>query len=284
MGRRVLRRGDHWWFDVSRGVYANFPFHVPIVPDRHEITGLLAGRGLVARYCCPVEHGRRSFMYVCEDRDYCVDQLSNNTRSKVRRGLRRNDVRRIRPRELGQLGGIDLSRDTIARQGRRAPAGHDDYWNRYFQAADESDGFEAWGAFAGSRLAAFLLSCNIDGCVNIFILRSHRDTLRDYPNNALIHEFLLDALSRPEIQLVSYGWESIQSTLVSLDSFKVAMNFKRREIGQRVELNCWIRPLAGSRLIQAVGQFAERRIQTERLGKLAGMVRWYSEQTKRTNA
>jgi hypothetical protein len=145
-------------------------------------------------------------------------------------------VRRIAFGELEGLGGLELSRSTLARQHRKIPGDHDEYWRRHYAAADEVDSAECWGAFANGRLVSFLTSVTIDSTVYLLVLKSATEHLSEYPNNAIVFECTQDALRRPGVTEVSWGLESLLPSLGSLERFKQGMGFHNRAIDQRIEV------------------------------------------------
>ena len=128
--------------------------------------------------------GKLSYQIVCDTRDYGIEGLSANTRSKVRRGLRRCDVRPVPFSEICEQG-RQADRDTLSRQGRVAGL-TGTRWRRYWQSAARTVGMEGWGAYVGKELAAFLVTVRLDDCVEFLLARSRSDRLDAYPNNALI--------------------------------------------------------------------------------------------------
>ena len=86
-------------------------------------------------------------------------------------------------------------RDTLARQGRalRLPG---PAWQRFWDAAAATPGMEGWAVYAGSQMAAFLVSVQFDDTVEFMLARSRSDCLDAYPNNALIFEVARE-LSQP---------------------------------------------------------------------------------------
>ena len=284
MGHKVVRTKSSWWFQSAGGIYAQFPWHETISPDAAEINSLLGMSGTAVRYSCPLDDGRPSHFYVQDDPDYAIEKLSSNTRSKVRRGLKRCEVRQVSFDELQKHDAAELSRETMQRQNRTIGSDHDARWQRHFEAAAETESMEAWAAFNDGKLASWLIACRFDNCINISILRSRRSLLSNYPNNALLFEYLQQSIQRDNVAMVSFGWESIRPELDSLDDFKLSMGFQKRSMGQRIELNRFVRPLLRGRILQSLEGVAIRRSNRERFALIAGMLKWYREQPTNTSA
>lgn len=277
-GHRVVQTDSACWSDVSSGMYMNFPIHRPIQPASSEIRKVLGIGGIAVRYTCPLEIGRESYELVCSDKNYGLASLPQKGRNRTRRGLEACTVRRIAWDELESAGALQLSRDTRLRQGRAIPANHDHVLRKYWSVARKLDSMEAWGAFVGSELAAFLTSSRIEDWIYIWSLNSDRNLLHANPNNALFFVFTSDVLSREGVSVVSTGLESMQSDPSDLERFKLRMGFNKVPIGQRVQFNYLYRIALRGPLLRTLksrfGNGANNSIQS----KLGVLLSWYSEQ------
>jgi hypothetical protein len=265
LGHRVVRTEHGWWYDFYRGFYVSFPHHRLIAPGPAELGRLLCG-GLVAgvRYVAPPgSPGRPSYAMMCADRAYDLARLSANTRSKVRRGLSRCRVERLDP-AFARARGRPAHEDTLRRIGVREPYP----WDAYWRAVEQSDCAEVWGAVAGDELVAYLVGVLADRCLEIMVARSVTDALRYYPNNALVYTVVRDVLSRPGMESVWFGIESLEGAQ-QVDDFKLSMGFEKAPIRQRIVLHPLLRPAFRSGLVRrGLGALAERRPQNEMWRKL----------------
>jgi hypothetical protein len=278
MGHRVFRTESACWFNISSGFYMNFPFHRPVCPQPSEIRKVLGITGIAVRYTCFPEIGRPSYKVVCSHKNYDLSCLPQKGRNRTRRGMESCSVRQLEFRELESVGALDLNRDTLIRQGRRIPTNHDEYWHKYYSAAATSECMEAWGAFVANELAAYLIACKIEDCINILILRSHSKHLKANPNNALFFVFTSEAISREDVQEVSTGLESLQPDTFELERFKLRMGYQKIPIGQRIEFNHALRLILRGSLLRRVHDALGRVQGRENFDKLAGILRWYAEQ------
>ncbi|MGB9430437.1 MAG: GNAT family N-acetyltransferase [Gammaproteobacteria bacterium] len=203
--------------------------------------------------------------------------LSGKARNQTRRGLEQCVVREVTFAELAQQG-LRLNRETLVRQKRRISADFDEHWRRYFTAAEEAEGACAWGAFAGERLAAYLIAFEMESVAHVLIVRSSTEHLKIYPNNVLLYGFLQHALGKGGYREVSIGLESIRKDLTSLDHFKRGMGFSEVEIGQRVELAPALARMLPSPILSVLLGIAPVWQHGENLDKLAGLLQWYREQ------
>jgi hypothetical protein len=260
IGHRVVTTSSGEWFNAGPRFFLSLPFHRVITPDAAELRQVMRdGRGLGARFVAPLNGpGRLSYQIVCDERSYDVERLSPNTRSKVRRGLRRCRVERV---ECGRVArdGRQAHLDTMQRQDR-APsdgAAARQHWERYWAAAAQTPGMEAWGAFVDDQLAAYLLTVQLEDRCEFLLARSCNVYLGQYPNNALIYTVARAMLERPTVAEITFGLESLEP-VDALDQFKVAMGFRHRPLRQRIV----VRPgLAGLLRVPTVGR----------------VVRWYAE-------
>lgn len=277
MGHDVRLVGGRYWFDSSARVYQTFPFTDEVIPESVDIGAVLGSKGLALRYTCPLSEGRSSYALVVEDGAYGLGTLMSKARNQTRRGLEQCRVEQVSFTDLERYG-FKLNRDTMLRQGRKLDADFDGYWKQYYAAADMAEGAEAWCAFVDDAAAAYLIAFETGGTCNILIVRSAREQLKAYPNNALLFTYISAALSRTGVNQVSIGLEPIQRDMEALDHFKLGLGFKKRPCGQRVEVAPWLKPwLRGPVLAAARGTTRLMR-RNEKIDKLHGLLDWAGAQ------
>lgn len=247
IGHRVVRGAGAYWYDAGRGFLLAVPSHRRLVPEPAALRTLLwRNRCLGVRFPAPLDGpGKLSYQIVCDDRGYALEKLSANTRSKVRRGQRRCEVRPVAFADIAAQGRA-ADRDTLARQGRSWQHSGDG-WARYWEAAAATPGMEGWGAFLDGALAAFLVTVRFDDGVEFLLTRSRSDCLEAYPNNALIYAVTHEMLVRRGLRQVTFGLESLES-VQPLDEFKFGMGFRAAPLRQRIVFH----PLAGALLRRGV--------------------------------
>jgi hypothetical protein len=258
-GHRVLRGAGGYWYDASPGFFLSLPSHRLLAPTLDELRGLMRNQPCAGvRFMAPLAGpGKLSYQIVCDTPGYGIESLSANARSKVRRGLRRCEVTRV-PFDTIAVDGVAADRDTLARQGRgvqlERPA-----WERFWAAAADTPGMEGWGAFVGGELAAFLVSVQLDDCVEFLLARSRSDRLDAYPNNALIFEATRIMLVERGLRQITFGLESLEP-VGPLDQFKFGMGFRAAPLRQRVVFHPVIHALlAPAHLRARLRAWAERR-------------------------
>ncbi|MFN8643957.1 MAG: hypothetical protein U0802_20740 [Candidatus Binatia bacterium] len=202
----MARGAGAYWYDAGHGFLLAVPSHHVLVPDPASLRTLLwHSRCVGARFSAPLDGpGKLSYQIVCDDREYALEKLSANTRSKVRRGLRRCTVRRVAMADVAAHGRV-ADRDTLLRQGRSWRWSEEPAWTQYWQAAATTPGIEAWGAFVDDTLAAFLVTVRFEDCVEFLLARSRSDARDAYPNNALIYTVTQELLVQRGVRRITFA-------------------------------------------------------------------------------
>lgn len=278
IGHRVVTTPSASFYDASRFFYMSTPPHREYEPREEDVRHVLRRLPCLGlRYAAPLQsRGKLSYQIVCDNRQYGLEALSANVRSKVRRGLKRCTVGPV-PFDVLATAGRQAHADTLARQ-QRAGVLDGERWDLFWKAAQQTEGFEGWGAWVEDRLAAFLVSVTFEDAVEFLLARSCSDDLGAYPNNALIYRVTEEMLVRRGVPEVTFGLESLEP-VGPLDQFKFSMGFRTRPLRQRVVF----RPLLAALLRQAPVRAALHRW-TERQApedgfwrKAAGLLRFAEE-------
>jgi len=277
-GHRVVRSASSYWYDASFCVFLSCPSQRLLSPSSDEVRLVMRNQPCVGlRFAGPeTGPGKLSYQIVCEDRGYSIDRLSANTRSKVRRGLKRCEVGPISFEEL-EVHGRVADRDTLERQGRRASVAGK-RWGRFWRAAASTPGIESWAARVGPDVAAFLVTVQFEDGVEFLMARSRTDYSNAYANNALIFRVAQEMLVGRGVREITFGLESLEP-VASLDQFKLGMGFFRRPLRQRVEFHPLLRPLVCSATARGMFYRLARRPGPEGtfLRKTAGLLRFAEE-------
>jgi hypothetical protein len=232
-GVRVARSQSAWWYEAAPRFLLALPSHRALTLQTGEASALIRRERLAGlRYICgQADGGRESFQLVCDTPGYNLENLSANTRSKVRRGLARNEIRRISGRELAAVA-ENAFVETMQRQNR-ASAGAVAAWHRMLAAADTEPAIEIWSAWHDGEFACYLIAVRIDDVCEFFQARSAGHLLKHYPNNALIYTLTEEMLVRRGVREVTFGIESPEP-VEELDAFKLHMGFRKKPVRQRV--------------------------------------------------
>jgi hypothetical protein len=278
IGHRVVSTPSAYWYDASRFFFLSAPPHQISNPGDDELKVVLRQLPcLGVRFAAPLGGpGKLSYQIVCDKRQYGLEALSANVRSKVRRGLRRCTVESV-PLSVIATAGRKAHQDTVARQGR-AGILNGTWWDRFFAAAGATPGVEGWAAWSGSALAAFLVTVTFDQGVEFLLARSCTDELGAYPNNALIFRVAHEMLVERGVPEITFGLESLEP-VGPLDQFKFSMGFETRPIRQRVVFRPLVRTLLRQAPVRAVFRRWSVRHGTEAVfwRKAAGLLRFAEE-------
>ncbi len=278
LGHHVVRTDSGYWYNANRFFLLSAPPHRLYDPSERELRRIfLRLPCLGVRFAAP-SHGRGTLSYqlVCDDPAYGWSSLSANVRSKVRRGLKRCEIAPAACSVLAAAG-RRAHVDTLARQRRDdSLCGH--AWERFWDVAGATPGFEGWGAWIHGELAAFLVSVTFDDGVEFLLARSSNDELGAYPNNALIFAVTEEMLVRRRAPKVTFGLESLEP-VESLDQFKFSMGFRRQVLRQRIVFRPSVRALLRSGAVRALcRRWIERRgSEAVFWRKAAGLLRFAEE-------
>jgi hypothetical protein len=247
-GERVYKAGKTYWFEARSRVYNAFPSHVNYKLNEEEINSIFKNTSaLFVRYPCDLKSlGVKSYRIICNDKNYSINSLSSNTRSKVRRGLKNFSVKNINININSiQNRSIDIIKSTLKRQNRNISSSLESDWATRCKAISNVEGVEVWGAYSNfdGILAAFVVVYQIDNCIYPSIIRSDQKYLKKYCNNVLIFSILENYLKRPDVDLVNYGLEPIRRDMDGLDSFKKNMGFKKQLINQNIIPSPKLKPM-----------------------------------------
>jgi hypothetical protein len=233
VGYRTVSSPSASWYEAGPRFLLSLPSHQAVsVPD-DELRGLLSEHKLAGvRYIADErDGGKRSFQIVASDPEFGLDKLSGNSRSRVRRGLKRNEIRPSTGAEV--LAHAESAfRQTMERQGRGSESAITT-WKRLMAAADEEPGIEIWTAWHEGALASYLLIMFLDDVCEFYQARSSNELLKHYPNNALVYTAAEEMLARRGVREITFGIESPED-VAALDTFKYSLGFEKKPIRQRV--------------------------------------------------
>ncbi|MCL4295417.1 MAG: hypothetical protein KJ077_06805 [Anaerolineae bacterium] len=282
-GHYIVRTASSLWYDAGPRVYEAFPFHWTIQPSEQELEEFLTKeRAVGLRYSSPVDvpQGKASYHVIFDRGPYDLEVLSANTRSRVRRGLKRCKVERISMERLAQEG-WRLQQDTLERQGRSRHM-NQDQWQRMCLAARGLPGFEAWGAIVQGDLAATILTACVDDTCKVLSAQSHRQYFNSYVNNAVSYIMSHEVLSRPGIRMVFYSPESLDAP-ASVDEFKFQMGYTTKPVRQRIVFHPWLAPVFNNATHAVLKQLLRWYPNYPTLSKAEGLLRFYLEGNRPLN-
>lgn len=242
IGNRIIRTESCYWYNPKPFLFKSLPIHRFVDPSPTELAQvMIKGPAFAMRYPKTADKpGPRGGMYVCSNRDYDFPALSQNVRSRTRRGLARCRIEQIDFDYLAQHGHA-LTTETTFRQMGTAPSATEEEWKLFCANASRSKDFEAWGAFVEDRLATFIVAMLVEDCYYIHLQKSASDLLKYYPNNALLFTVMKTKLACPEVGYISHGPKAL-AVGKGLDYFKTSMGFELQPYADHVVFNPLVKP------------------------------------------
>lgn len=205
-GERVVDFADTSWmaYRGSLVTAASMPVYGEV--DPHDAARAMRETGtFLLRYHTSTEGGHGNWWHVvC--RDYRLGNASRNTRSKVRRGSKRLEVRPVDPAWLAREG-YDCHVECYARYANAKPMPRPGF-EGFMRRVEAHGVFEPWGCFSGDTLVGYVLCQREPDGVFLHTIDLTPDGLRDYAAYATIHALLTHYVGQLEIP-VSNGNRSI---------------------------------------------------------------------------
>ena len=84
--------------------WACFPFEAQLNPAEIDLSEVMDHRGVLARFCCQVEVGAKSFRQILTEKNYSLTSLDPKARNKTRQGLEKCTYGQEDARDLGADG------------------------------------------------------------------------------------------------------------------------------------------------------------------------------------
>jgi hypothetical protein len=271
-GYRTAKTNSSCWYEIHPFCWQSIPYHKVVEPSAAEIRRLFyRDFSVLIRFCSEDRQGTLpAHIWVCDRRDYDFTALETKTRNQVRRGLEKNEIKRLDFAFLAKAG-WELIRETAGRQVRQTDFVDQPEWGRYCAAAAGIQDFEAWGVGWQGRLSAFLVGAQVDGYYYILHQASRTADLKNYPNNALIYLVTKLKMGDPEVKVISYGLDSIEDTQ-GLRNFKQGMGFYRRPLNQKILINPLGQWLKSNMAKTLVNHLVKHYPQNNYLRKLAALL------------
>jgi hypothetical protein len=206
-GRRIIRACGALWYTVPGGFLMSLPYQSVLDPDPEELSAMIReAKVFGARFPSIRWKGLESGIYVRRGNGYDLRSVHLKHRPRVRRGLQRFEIRLAEKSELLEQG-CELNLSTMRRQGRYDPEfGSPRLWRRFVESAFACPEVQFPAAFAGRRIAAYMITCREDQWLHILHQMSRHEDLPNFPNHVLTYTVTAQSLSDPSIEAVSYGY------------------------------------------------------------------------------
>jgi hypothetical protein len=206
-GRRIVNACGALWYTVPGRFLMSVPYQTMLNPDPDELRRMIREtRTCGARFPSLSWTGLPSGLYVLRRRAYDIGSLHSKHRPRVRHGMQQFEVRPAQKAELLEQG-CALNLSTMARQGRYdAEFGEPKRWGRFVEAAFACPGVSFPAAFAGSRLAAYMVTCREQHWLHILHQLSRQEDLPHFPNHFLPYTLTAPARRATSLEAVCYGY------------------------------------------------------------------------------
>lgn len=233
----------HAWVRFKKVAHLRYPTNdvAPLSPAEQRELRWRRRMAVLQYHELAPEADANAVLYLCRDQGYSLESLSSNNRSKVRRALKRLDVRLSSADEI-IAAGYPPYRDTRDRHGSDAMTPEE--FRANWERQREVPGREIWAAWAGEEIAAFGAVHRCGRWAAISATVSTRAHLRDYPNHALFFRMLEHLMGDPEVESVSYGLSSLRAETDrdSLHHFKVSVGLEAVPVKRTVVVHPLLRP------------------------------------------
>ncbi len=234
------------WYHYQGMLLPDIPPHQKIILKKEEQEELLLqSKAYLLRWVSDWDEVKSDFWYIVKDDFLGLEELSSNTRSKVRRGLRNCDVLKVLPEDIAKDG-----YDTYAsamnnyKTDLRIILEKDFYKNKV-----NSQNYDTWAVYekdTGKMIAYSSNKIQKNSC-NYTEIKFHPKYLKLYPSYALFFEMNRYYLEEKNFLYVNDGARSmahetnIQSFL--LDKFKFRKAYCRLNIVYRKDIAVFVKIL-----------------------------------------
>lgn len=205
-GRQIVEACGVLWYSVPGHFLMSLPYQIMLDPKPEDLRRFLVTTGAAGvRFPSLNWNGLDSGLYVFHGRHYEVDSLHIKHRPRVRKALQRFEVRPAEKAELlGQ--GLSLNTHTMERQGRYDPEfGEPWQWERFVEAVFACPEISPVAAFAGPRMAAYMITYRESGWLHILHQMSRLSDLPDFPNHLLTYYVTRQKALDASLDAVCYG-------------------------------------------------------------------------------
>ena len=257
-GRRVMRACGALWYEVPGRFLMSLPYQSLLNPHPGELQWMIREYGAVgARFPTAAWSGLESGLYVIRRRSYEIDSLHVKQRPRVRHGLERFHVRPATKAQLLSQGRA-LNLSTMRRQGRyEAEFGNRKRWEVFVEAAFTCREISCPAAFAGSRMAAYMITCREQGWLHILHQMSNHEDLSNFPNHVLTYSVTKQALEDDSIDAVCYGYVPLIAA-DGLNEYKMRFGYELEPHRSAILLHPRINTLLNSGLVRAAVNLARK--------------------------
>jgi hypothetical protein len=251
-GRRIFKACGALWYSTPGRFLMSLPYQAMLDPKPGELNHLIRESSAAGvRFPSTQWTGLESGLYVLRRRKYELEAVHPKHRPRVRRGL---EAFHIRPATKKQLitQGRELNLSTMKRQGRYDPEfGERRRWETLVEAAFACSEISFPAAFAGARLAAYMITCRENRWLHILHQMSRQEDLENFPNHSLTYTLTKQATEDESLDAVCYGYSSLCAN-GGLHEYKLRFGYELIPHRSAFQLHPKLGPLLNHPLTHAV--------------------------------
>jgi len=262
-----------FWQAFEMNSLTRRPYFVLDVPSDDQIRrALWSARSPVATYVRPPDdsHPQNAWLYVCQNRQYCLEDLGARARRDARRALRELRFEFADPRTLVEHG-LHCFCDTRARVG--LSDGTLEVFKSTYGRFGGNPADALLVAWKGDSLAAYMALTVVDDWLDIWPYATN-EHLRACPVNGLIHVALDHFLVKQNYRLINYGLSSIQevSSAMGLHQFKMKVGFECLPVHRAFVFHPLLKPFVNRAALWGLRACKRLRPGSPALRKAAGLL------------
>ncbi|MFO8236565.1 MAG: hypothetical protein R6U04_14300 [Bacteroidales bacterium] len=185
------------------------PPHHEIELNKHEQKQLLKQSGaLILRWTENWDNSDcGAFWFVVKDNFAGIQEFGRNTRSKIRRGLRRNNVIMIDAGILAKEG-YKVYKTAFGRYKNDSKPLSEKKFNERLDLLN-SDEYDFWGVYNNEELVAYCEVRKLQQAINTSVIKFHPDYLKDYTSHALFFSLIDYYLKNQSLCYITNGARNI---------------------------------------------------------------------------
>jgi hypothetical protein len=214
------------WFYYQGALLPKVPPHKEIILSKKEERELLQkSKALFLRYTKSWDRDEGRFWYVIKDTFNRFEELSSNTRSKVRRGLKHFVVKQVSNVMIANEGYIVYKEAFKNYVTIKKPLEEKVYKKEILNAKED----DFWAVYYNDRIIAYSQNRIEEESINYAIIKFHPQYLKFYPSYALFYTMNQYYLEEKHFLYVNDGARSIfHETNIQdflIDKFKFRKSF-----------------------------------------------------------
>jgi hypothetical protein len=251
-GRHVVRACGAVWYAVPGRMLMSLPYQGMLNPEPGELSRFLREAGaLGARFPSTQWTGLESGLYVLRSGKYDLDSVHQKHKPRVRHGLENFQVRLATKSQLINQG-WELNLSTMARQGRYdSEFGDKRRWQALVEAAFACSQVSFPAAFAGSRMAAYMLTCREHRWLHILHQMSRLEDLANFPNHVLTYTVTRQAAADDSLDAICYGCVPLFAA-DGLHEYKLRFGYELIPHNSAIQLHPALAGLLGNPVAEAL--------------------------------